>query len=253
MKLPRAWNCRGSPCVLQPKAILVLPTFVGLSWVCPGVGNEARHQCRGATKYDRGLRVPQSSVRRSFPGGSPTGAVLGGIAKRAFDLVFATLALLLLTPLLIAAWTAIRAVIGAPAILVERRIGLAGKVFDRYKFRTIAYDRVGRRSDRAEVIADALRASGIDRLPQLVNVIRGDMSLVGPEYETGAGTPEMFLARPGLTGMRHHASPGLRAHSAQVALDRDYVLHWSMWLDFRIVCDALVRTTHAPDAIRPIK
>lgn len=208
---------------------------------------------QGRDISDRGRQVRQSVAKRDFPEGSPRGAALGGIAKRTFDLVFATLALVLLAPLLIATWAVVRAVVGAPAILVERRTGLAGKIFDRYKFRTVAHNRTGRLSEWAELVAEALRASGIDKLPQLVNVVRGDMSLVGPEHAGGAETPEVLLARPGVTGMRHHVSPSLRAHAAQIALDRDYVLHWSMWLDFRIVCGALARTAQAPDAIRPAK
>jgi exopolysaccharide production protein ExoY len=190
--------------------------------------------------------------------GSQARATLGGISKRAVDVVFGSLALVLLTPLLVATGLLVRLLIGKPIIVAEESVGLGGKVFALYKFRTTPGDAT-RASEWTEIIAQALRASRIDKLPQLYNIIRGDMSLVGPEAVEprralyyGIQVPEILLARPGLIGMRHYVPRGLSAPIAERGLDRLYILRWSLWLDLRIVCGALARI-HAQDASRPAK
>ena len=172
----------------------------------------------------------------------------------------ASLALILLAPILAATALLIRASIGRPVINTERRIGLGGKVFAQYRFRTMPDDAALAPDGWGEAVGERLRASAIDRLPQLFNVVRGDMSLVGPEmvgaeaahHHPMQEAPELLLARPGVTGMRHHVPQGLRRQTSQIALDRLYVLHWSMWLDLKIACGALARV-HAQDAIKPAK
>lgn len=150
----------------------------------------------------------------------------------------------------------IRLLVGKPVIVADSRIGLGGKVFAQYRFRTTPND--GALPGWAASIVEALRASGIDRLPQVYNVLRGDMSWVGPQFgpqdalNAGAEALEVLRARPGLTGMRHHVPRDLRARTAQGDLDRFYVLHWSMWLDLKIASGALARV-HADDAITPIR
>jgi lipopolysaccharide/colanic/teichoic acid biosynthesis glycosyltransferase len=115
------------------------------------------------------------------------------------------------------------------------------------------------REEWGENLGESLRATRLDKLPLLYNVVRGDMSLVGPEQveaEAGSGhttnDPEVLSARPGVTGIRHHIPRSLRSQVAKIALDRFYVLHWSMWLDLRIVWGALTRV-HTRDATKPAK
>jgi lipopolysaccharide/colanic/teichoic acid biosynthesis glycosyltransferase len=174
------------------------------------------------------------------------------------DVVFAALALVLLTPLLVATGVLIRLLIGRPVIVAERSVGLGGEVFALYKFRTTADDAAWA-GEWTEIIMQALRAARIDKLPHLYNVVRGDMSLVGPELvgaqqaqHFGIETPEILLARPGVIGLRHYVPRALSAPIAGVGLDRLYVLRWSMWLDLKIVCGALART-HTQDASRPAR
>lgn len=195
----------------------------------------------------------QSAVKRYWKGGTRgPGNALGGIAKRLVDIAVATLALILLAPILIGTALLVRFSVGGPVIVSDRRIGLGGKVFAQYRYRTTPRDAAVASDGWVEAVADRLRVSAIDRLPQLFNVVRGDMSLVGPDLAGWQDAPEVLLARPGMTGMHHHVPRGLRRQTSEIALDRLYVLHWSMWLDLKIACGALARA-HAQDTIKPAR
>jgi exopolysaccharide production protein ExoY len=198
---------------------------------------------------------------------------LGGVLKRVFDFSVAGVTLVLLSPMMLATGVLIRLFMGRPVLVTEERIGFEGRIFACYKFRTQFTDgaRFVARHDgcsltgghvrgpshrrRIECLGASLRASGVDRLPQLLNVLRGDMSLVGPEpmrpeHLPGcyALAPELFLARPGLIGMGSHTPRNLLTHPTDIALDRNYVNHWSMWLDFKIVFTALLAFTRKDSA-----
>ena len=169
---------------------------------------------------------------------------------RKIDVAMAGIGLLVLTPIMLVTAVLIRLLAGEPLILPKDMIGFGGRVFVTYKFRT----KVGNASANlwAEYLVEALRRSSLDKLPQLFNVIRGDMCLVGPRprsanefllYFTQA--PECLLARPGLD--RHVASlrPEPRPRqSTEVALDRHYVRHWSMRLDFALLNNAISVSHH---------
>ena len=185
-------------------------------------------------------------------------AAVGGLSKRSIDLFVATLATMVLAPLFLAVAVLITGLIGRPVIVAERRIGLGGKVFASYVFRTAPATgaSIGR---CVTMVSDGLTASGLDRLPQLFNILRGDMSLVGPEalkpedaLSHFTDTPELLLARPGLTGMHHYVPNRLRQQVSESDPGRLYVLHWSVWLDLCIAGGALVRV-QAQRAIRPAK
>ncbi len=134
--------------------------------------------------------------------------------RRLIDIVVASLLLLLLSPLLLLVALAIRIDSRGAALFAQTRVGKDGVVFTMYKFRTMRADTGarpvtmgGRRDPRVTRIGELLRASKIDELPQLLNVLKGDMTLVGPRAETpnfvAHYTPrqrEVLSVLPGLTG-----------------------------------------------------
>lgn len=186
--------------------------------------------------------------------------------KRATDLIIATTALVALAPLLLAVSLAIRLDSRGPTIFRQRRCGFDGREFVIFKFRTMTVLEDGasvvqaRPGDRRVTrIGKFLRRSSIDELPQLINVIRGDMSLVGPRPHAIAHDDE-FRARISNYALRHHVKPGLTG-AAQVSglrgetlrlsqmeqrVERDlwYIDNWSLTLDLKLMamtCVALFR------------
>ena len=154
---------------------------------------------------------------------------VGGAAKRTIDVMGSLLLIMLLAPVMIGAAILVRLLVGRPIIFPQKRIGLGGDHFVCYKFRTMVVggDMVlGRypaanpaaaelRDDpRVCSVAEVLRKSNLDELPQLFNVLRGDMSFVGPrpvvDEETrhyGPYFEECFRARPGLSGLWQVSGP----------------------------------------------
>ncbi len=167
--------------------------------------------------------------------------------KRVFDLLVAAAGLLLLSPLLACVAVVVRLSIGAPVVFRQRRVGYQGRPFWLYKFRTMsdARDDSGRLladSDRLEPIGKALRAASIDELPQVWNVLRGEMSLVGPrpllpEY-LPRYTPRQARrheAKSGVTGWAQVNGRNSLTWEEKFELDVWYVDHRSLWLDIRIL------------------
>ncbi|HYD86085.1 MAG TPA: sugar transferase [Vitreimonas sp.] len=183
---------------------------------------------------------------------------IGGAAKRAFDIGAASAALLVLSgPLLLIALV-IRLTSPGPALFRQARSGFRGRVFEIYKFRTMveapAPDRqvVQTREDDPRVtwFGRFLRRTSIDELPQLLNVLRGDMSLVGPRphalahdrvfYGVNLFYPRRFHARPGITGLAQVAGARGRTDTtekveARLELDLDYIENWSFGRDLLIL------------------
>ena len=178
--------------------------------------------------------------------------------KRLADLTAAVLGLVCTAPLLLAAAGALAvANRGAGIFFVQERPGLRGRIFRIVKFRTMtdARDASGRLlpdAQRITPLGRLLRATSIDELPQLCNVLRGDMSLVGPrpllpEYlpRYSARQARRHEVRPGITGWAQ--CHGRNATSWEVRLEQDvwYVDHLSVWLDLQIllltVCKVLRR------------
>lgn len=167
--------------------------------------------------------------------------------KRLFDLVVASLALLFLAvPLLALAWL-IRRKLGSPVLFRQVRPGLHGKPFTMVKFRTMTDER----GPDGALLPDAqrltpfgrfLRSSSLDELPELWNVLRGEMSLVGPrpllmEY-LPLYTPEQARrheARPGITGWAQVNGRNAISWKDKFALDVGYVDNQSFWLDIKIL------------------
>ena len=196
-------------------------------------------------------KLDSSGARRR--GGSCADVALGGLRKRTFDIIIATIVLVVVAPMLLAIAGLIRLLIGKSVIVIKQWIGFGGRVFDGYQLRTTV-DRGSALwpNDYAWVasLGNELQASGLDKLPLLLNVLRGDMSLVGPRpIVVGAFSrypnrrPVYFTARPGLTGLwRHSRTLNLsRRRASQRALDRYYLRCWSMWLDLTLLIEVISR------------
>ena len=167
--------------------------------------------------------------------------------KRLLDVVGAVAGLFVTAPLQAAAAVAIRREVGSPVLFRQQRPGLGGKPFTLLKLRTMrdAVDASGRvlpDSSRLTPLGRRLRAWSIDELPELWNVLRGDMSLVGPrpllmEY-LPRYTPEQarrHSVRPGLTGWAQVSGRNALSWEEKFALDVWYVDHVSLGLDLRIL------------------
>jgi len=180
--------------------------------------------------------------------------------KRTLDIVGSATAILFLWPLLLLAAIAIKFDSGGPVIFQQRRTGLSGKEFVIFKFRTMtvledgpAITQACRGDVRATRVGKFLRRSSIDELPQLLNVLRGEMSLVGPRPHAVAHDRE-YKAHIADYGFRHHIKPGitgwaqinglrgetrsLEKMTERVKLDLWYIENWSLGFDINI----LVRT-----------
>ena len=164
--------------------------------------------------------------------------------KRALDLAGAVALLVVASPALAAAAVAIWATMGAPVVYRQRRTGLGGRVFTLLKLRTMRAAGAANEPDAARLtpLGGRLRALSIDELPQLWNVLRGEMSLVGPrpllpEY-LGRYTPEQarrHAVRPGITGLAQVSGRNGISWTEKFALDVWYVDHASLVLDLRIL------------------
>ncbi|WP_293678076.1 sugar transferase [uncultured Phenylobacterium sp.] len=196
--------------------------------------------------------------------------VAGNWAKRVIDILGALTALLVFLPLLITIALAVRLESGGPAIFRQRRTGHRGRVFTIYKFRTmtVAEDgsavRQATRDDaRVTAIGGLLRKLSLDELPQFLNVLKGDMSLVGPRPHALAhdtyygdvipGYVARFRAKPGLTGLAQVNGlrgeiQDLRGMSDRVAADNLYIESWSLGLDIAILAKTAVIIFRDPRA-----
>ena len=170
-----------------------------------------------------------------------------GIVKRAIDMLGAGIGLLLLSPILGVVALAILLTMGRPVSFRQRRPGLHGKPFKMVKFRTMTsetddHGNLLPDSDRLTRLGRFLRSTSLDELPELFNVLRGEMSLVGPrpllmEYLEWY-TPEQarrHQVRPGITGWAQINGRNAISWEEKFKLDVWYVDHRSLWLDIRIL------------------
>ncbi len=167
--------------------------------------------------------------------------------KRLFDMVAAAVALLLLSPVIaLVAWK-VRKNLGAPVFFRQQRPGRDGKPFEMVKFRTMrdavdVHGNVLPDSERMTPFGSFLRASSLDELPELWNVLKGDMSLVGPrpllvEY-LPLYSPEQYRrhdVRPGVTGWAQINGRNALSWEDKFRLDVWYVDNRSLWLDLKIL------------------
>lgn len=167
--------------------------------------------------------------------------------KRVFDIVFSLFALILLSPVLLILAVLIKLNLGSPILFKQQRPGLHGKVFTIYKFRTMTdgNDESGELlpdSKRLTKFGKFLRASSLDELPELINILKGDMSFVGPrplsvkylpyynEYEK-----QRHYVRPGLTGLAQVNGRNKATWEERFEYDIEYVNQLSILLDIKII------------------
>jgi sugar transferase EpsL len=160
------------------------------------------------------------------------------------DLGLAAVGLVVLSPLLLGIGLAVRLGLGAPVLFRQTRPGLHGRPFTLYKFRSLVDDPTRTLTDQARLtrLGAWLRRTSLDELPELWNVLRGDMSLVGPrpllmEY-LPLYTPEQARrheVRPGITGWAQVNGRNAISWEEKFGHDLWYVEHRSLWLDLRIL------------------
>jgi exopolysaccharide production protein ExoY len=189
---------------------------------------------------------------------------IGLTSKRVVDIILALSGIVLLAPLLIICFVVTVVASPGPALFRHKRVGFNGKYFDCLKFRTMVTDAPARLSQlletdpaaaaewtvnrklrydpRVTAIGAILRKSSLDELPQLFNVLKGDMSIVGPRPVTEeellryAGAANTYLAcRPGITGLWQVSGRSTTTYSKRIACDTFYARRWSMTLDAKII------------------
>jgi len=189
---------------------------------------------------------------------------VGGAAKRAFDIVLSALAITVLSPVLLVLALAVKATSPGPVLFRHSRVGWNGRPFMCLKFRTMVAnaEEVLERHLAADPAAAEewactqklksdprvtspgrlLRRFSLDELPQLFNVLRGDMSLVGPRpvvdaelARFGDASAAYLAARPGITGPWQISGRSDVTYESRVRVDSDYVEKWSLWRDLTIL------------------
>ena len=173
--------------------------------------------------------------------------------KRIFDLILSILLLVLLSPILTLMMILVRLRLGSPVLFRQQRPGLNRQPFTIYKFRTMTNER----DAQGNLLPDAhrltnfgrfFRKTSLDELPELFNVLKGDMSLVGPRpllmrYYPYFKSEELmrFSARPGITGLAQISGRNNLSWDSRIALDLKYVREVSFWLDLRILLTTVWR------------
>jgi exopolysaccharide production protein ExoY len=191
-------------------------------------------------------------------------APLGGRTKRGFDITLALAAIIILLPIIVLTALLIKLTDGGSIVYRHKRIGFGGREFDCLKFRTMAPngDEILQRhferfpearqewletrklthDPRVTAIGAVLRKLSLDELPQLINILQGEMSVVGPRPVVrdelamyGAHSALYLQTRPGLTGAWQISGRSDTTYSQRVALDAQYVATWSLMTDFWII------------------
>ena len=179
-----------------------------------------------------------------------------GFMKRIFDLIMALVLMLILAPLLLLVVLAIRLTSVGPVLFRTRRVGKNSRFFTMYKFRTMRVDtpqvatHLLKKPDQfLTPVGGFLRQTSLDELPQLINVLRGDMSLVGPRpalfnqddlisLRTARGVNELT---PGITGWAQVNGRDSLPIAEKVKLDEWYLKNRSFWLDLKVVGMTVVK------------
>lgn len=216
-------------------------------------------------------RAPARRGRAERPIARRARAANGAALKRAADVAVALTALLFLIPLFLAVALLIKAETKGPVFFRQKRYGLNRQPFEILKFRTMtvlessgAFEQASANDRRVTQIGRFLRRSSLDEMPQLINVVAGHMSLVGPRPHAIAmddtfadmvsDYDDRFLVRPGLTGLAQIT--GYRGPTdtydkiaRRISRDRAYIRRWSLALDASIVLQTPIRLVKDPNAL----
>lgn len=197
--------------------------------------------------------------------------------KRSLDLVLAVVLLIVLSPLMLLTAIAIKLGDGGPVLFVQKRCGAGNRAFRCYKFRTMRVDaderlaaliendpeaaeqwRIYQKLDpdpRVTMIGKWLRKSSLDELPQLFNILRGEMSVIGPRpitagevHRYGELYPYYVAVRPGVSGLWQVNGRNRLTYPERVALDVEYVKSWSIWMDLGILLKTIPAVLFASGA-----
>ncbi len=203
----------------------------------------------------------------SWSGTAPAGAIYqinSSALKRAMDLVLSFMVLTLAAPLLLVIYGALKIFDPGPALFSQLRVGRDGRTFTVYKFRTMRVDAPARleqvlandpaaaaewaefqklkNDPRVTLLGRFLRKSSLDELPQLLNIVRGEMSVIGPRPVTsgeihryGADYPYYTAVRPGVLGLWQVKGRNKLTYPERIAYDVQYVKTWSIWQDLKIL------------------
>jgi sugar transferase EpsL len=173
--------------------------------------------------------------------------------KRALDVVVSAAGLMATGPAILGAAALVRATLGSPVFFRQERPGLRGKPFHIWKFRTMTDERGpdGRLlpdEQRLTRVGRFLRSSSLDEIPQLLNVLKGEMSLVGPRpllmRYLDRYTPRQARRHempPGITGLTQVRGRNALSWYEKFELDVEYVENWSLWLDLQILAETALR------------
>ena len=187
--------------------------------------------------------------------------MVGQLAKRMFDFVLASLGLIIACPLILGTALAIYLSMGRPVLFAQERPGKNNRIFTLYKFRSMAHavDKHGNLlpdGDRLTRVGRFIRKTSLDELPQLWNVLKGEMSLVGPRpllvVYLERYTPEQARRHevtPGITGWAQVHGRRLLDGDWQRKFELDvwYVDNWSFWLDMKIIWMSVVQVLKQSD------
>ena len=191
--------------------------------------------------------------------------------KRVFDIFAATIAAVILSPIMVVTAIAIKLDSPGPVIFKQDRLGLGGKVFRIYKFRSMCQGAEhtgsgvysGANDMRVTRVGKIIRATSIDELPQLFNIIKGDMSFIGPRppltyhpWDISEYTEEqfrMFSVRPGISGWAQvHGRKEVEWHE-RIRLNVWYVDHMSLLLDIKILFMTFIKVIKNDDNVNSSK
>ena len=173
--------------------------------------------------------------------------IYSDIIKRFFDIILSLIALIILSPLLLVVSIMVYFKLGRPIFFVQERVGRNNKVFKMYKFRTMKndWDKNGvllSDKERLTKFGEKLRSLSIDELPELINILKGDMSIVGPRPLLTQYLPlyskeqiKRHDVRPGLTGWAQVNGRNSITWTQKFNLDLWYVKNKSFWLDIKII------------------
>jgi len=191
----------------------------------------------------RRVDAARQPEKNSIADNSPRNQVYWKL-KRIIDVIVAAFLLMILSPVLVTVALGVRVAIGSPVVFWQRRIGRAGAGVFLFKFRTLLapFDAQGRwriESERLPPLGRFLRRTRLDELPQLYNVLRGEMSLIGPRPLLQVDQPldvgSRLLVRPGITGWAQVHGGNVISPDEKKALDEYYIRNASFWLDLKIL------------------